>query len=525
MTTVKEKDEGGKWFEKGVFWLILAVCVWVRFFKLGRVPLGLNQDEALSGYDAFCLLMTGADHWGISSPVYLMGWGSGTSVLYTLLAKISFYVFGVSVWALRLPQVVMGIIGCYVFYLLLKLFYDRVTALTGMFLWSIMPWAVMNSRWGLDANVAPLFWLVGFYFYCRAASEIRYLFLSAVFWALTMYAYAGFWLFIAVSLPLGWGYLFWLKRDKKILINCVLSGALFVLLIMPLVWLFLVNTGVVPEYRGEFFSVPKLLFWRGGEVGFSDFKLKVLMFFNVFVRQNDGWIANMIQGYGLFYLFSPVLMLAGIVCMGARVKKNAFMKNFSFDLVIITLVIVGLLNAVSVYSFSNRVNFLFVPLMAVLTLGVVSLRRFKLLFGAVILAYLVSFGCFSKAYFRDYNHMLAKHYLYSFSYGLEDALLHAEEIHSKEGADIYFLEELYAYSKVLFYSKVNPEAYQQTVSWYDYPNAFVQAKQFLYYHFVWEQNYGLLEEGKIYIAHNDKKAYFHDFPYQEYGNYIVAFKR
>ena len=507
------------------FWVIMLLAFGVRFFELGNIPDGINQDEALTGYDAFLLLTTGADHWGISNPIYLLGWGSGTSVLYALLAKVSFYLFDVNVWALRLPQAVMGSISCYVFYLLIKLFYDKVTALTGLFLFAIMPWAVMNSRWGLDANVAPWFWLIGFYFYCKAAKEIRYLFISAVFYALTMYAYAGFWVFMAITIPLEWGYLLWLKYDKKVLANCVLSALLFVLLIFPLIWFVMVNIGLVNEYRGEFFSVPKLLFWRGGEVGLNDFKIKSEMFFNLLIKQNDGWLSNMMPRYGLFYCFSLLFMVLGLIVMSFRIKKEVLRKEFCFDLVIAVLIVIGLLHAVCVYGFSNRVNFLFVPLMVALTLGVASLERIKVLFYGVMIAYFICFMSFATTYFRDYNQMLGRHYSFSFSYGLKDALQEAEAIHAKEGADIYLLEELYAYSKVLFYNKVNPEAYRRTVQWYDYPNAFVQAKQFLYYHFVWEQDYTKLQRGKIYIAHNDKKPYFSAMPYQEYGNYIVAFMR
>jgi hypothetical protein len=218
-------------------------------------------------------------------------------------------------------------------------------------------------------------------------------------------------------------------------------------------------------------------------------------------------------------------MIIGLASLGIRCKKTGFKKEFSFDVIVLVLIVVGLLHALCVYGCSNRVNFLFVPLMISLTIGVASLRCIKKLFYSVTVAYLVCFGCFVKTYFKDYNQMLSKHYLFSFSYGLKDALEKAEEIHTKEGADIYLLEELYAYSKVLFYNNINPYAYQRTVEWYDYPNAFVQAKRFLYYHFVWTQDYGQLEKGKIYIAHNDKKAYFDGFPYVEYGNYIVAFQR
>jgi len=317
----------------------------------------------------------------------------------------------------------------------------------------------------------------------------------------------------------------WIKNDKKVLLNAFLSGLLFILLILPLVWLVLVNFGIVSEYKGEFFSVPKLLFWRGGEVGLNDFKNKFRMFSNLLFKQNDGWLSNMIPSYGLFYLFSPILVVVGLVSQGIKAKKDVLAKQFSFDLVIICLIVIGLLNALCVYAFSNRVNFLFVPLTVALTIGVVTFRHIKVLFYGVMIAYFICFMSFCKTYFGNYNQMIAKHYSFSFSYGLKDALYKADELHAKEGADIYLLEELYAYSKVLFYNKINPYAYRRTVEWYDYPNAFVQAKQFLYYHFVWEQDYEHLESGKIYIAHKDKIAYFAGMPYQEYGNYIVAFMK
>ena len=505
-----------------IFWMIFIVACAVRLAAFGKIPADINQDEAMTGYDALSLLLTGADSWGISHPVYLTGWGSGTSILYALLAKFSFYLFDVSIWALRLPQAVMSILSCYIFYRLLRIFYDRKTSLTGFFLISIIPWSVMNARWGLDGNIATAFWLLGFYFYCRAIKKPVYLGLSAIFYALTMYAYAGFWVFVVITFIGQWWYLWWFV-DKKTQKAVFLSAMLFAVLNLPLLWLILVNYGVVEAYNSAWISVPKLLVWRGQEIGSDDFYFKLTMLFNVLIKQNDGWLSNMIPSYGLFYLFTPVVMLIGIVKLIKKAKVDLSCKKFSFSLCVMGQIAVGLIYASCIYAFSNRMSFLFMPLMIAATLGIMALKPVKMMWWSVIAIYLGSFGFFAHTYFMRYNEMLATDYHYRFSYGLKEALAKAEQIHQKTGATIYLLEEPYIYAKVLFLNKINPYLYRKTVQWYEYPNAFMQAMSFLYYHFIWSADFNQLPGGHIYIAHTDKRPYFKPDTYQVYGNYIVAY--
>ena len=506
-----------------VFWAVFVVACAVRLIAFGEIPADINQDEAMTGYDAFSLLKTGADSWGVTHPIYLIGWGSGTSILYALLAKLSFYLFGVSVWALRLPQALMSILSCYVFYRLLRIFCDKKTALVGFFLISIMPWSVMSARWGLDANIAPTFCLLGFYFYCRAVKKPIYLGLSTIFYALTMYAYAGFWVFVGVIVLLQWGYLWFYRQNAH---GYILSSVvLFVLLNLPLLVLVLVNYGVVAEYRSAWLSVPKLLLWRGQEVGLNHFAFKLTMLFNVLIMQDDGWLSNMIPAYGGFYLFTPLFMFIGLWNLIKKAKADILHKQFSFALCIIGQIVIGLMYAVCVYAFSNRVSFLFMPLLIAATWGIMSLKPFKWVWRLVLMVYVWCFMLFAHTYFTKYNEMLAESHEFSFSYGLQDALQRAEQLHQQTGADIYLLEERYAYAKVLFLNQVNPYLYQQTVSWLEYPNAFMQAKDFLYYHFMWNVDFDTLQSGQIYIVPKNRFQFFVNDSYALYGNYVVSYKK
>ena len=508
-----------------LFWLILALACALRFAALGEVPADIHQDEAMTGYEALALFLSGADSYGFVNPVYLTAWGSGTSVLYAWLLEICFKLWDVSIWSLRFPQAVISVLGCYVFYRLIRIFFDQKTALVGFFIISIMPWSVMSGRWGLDAHIAPTFGLLGFYFYCRALKRRPYLYLSVLFYALTMYAYAVYWGFLLICLPVFWGYFLW-YHGKKVWKTAVLSMLLGGMLVCPLLLLVLVNYGVIGEIQLPYLSVSKLLAWRGGEIGFHDGMGKLKMLFHILVRQNDGWLSNMIPQYGLFYLFTPLLMLLGLWCMGLAMRQGSQQKRFSLAFLVLVQIVIGLGYAAMFYSFSNRVSFLFMPLMIAVVFGMTVLMRYKQLVYAVLLLYLGSFIGFAHTYFTRYNQMLAQSgYLYQFSYGIKEAIAAAQDLHAKSGAEIYFLEEPYLYAKVLFLGQVPPEAYRQSVRWYNYPDAFLQARSFLYYHFENSVDFNALPSGVIYVAHQNRQAYFADMPYKRFGNYIVAFDK
>ena len=65
--------------------MILMLAVASRAIGIGVYPVGIHADEAYAGYEAYSMLMDGTDSWGYHNPVYLTVWGSGMSVLESLL--------------------------------------------------------------------------------------------------------------------------------------------------------------------------------------------------------------------------------------------------------------------------------------------------------------------------------------------------------------------------------------------------------------------------------------------------------
>lgn len=91
-----------------IFVAILAVGIFVRIWHFGTVPGGLNQDEAFAGYEAWSLLKYGVDSAGYRFPVYLTAWGSGMNALNSYLMMPFIAIFGLKVWVIRLPQLIVA---------------------------------------------------------------------------------------------------------------------------------------------------------------------------------------------------------------------------------------------------------------------------------------------------------------------------------------------------------------------------------------------------------------------------------
>lgn len=153
-----------QWWKENQRWLvglIFLVGFLLRLVCLGQIPAGIHQDEAYSGYEAYCLLQTGADSHGYVNPVYFISWGHGMNALYAYLTIPFIAVGGLNVITIRLPQAIIGCLTLPLFYGFLKRIQDRKLALTGLCLLAFNPWHLMLSRWGLEANLVPFFCCLG----------------------------------------------------------------------------------------------------------------------------------------------------------------------------------------------------------------------------------------------------------------------------------------------------------------------------------------------------------------------------
>jgi len=129
----------------------------LRCWQLARVPPGLNQDEAVYGYDAYSILMTGRDHLGHPFPFAgLETFGDWSLPLLTFLSVPVVALFGLRVEALRGLTAVFGVAGVpLVYFLAARLTGRRSAGLAAAWALAVLPWSVHLSRWAIIPSIVP----------------------------------------------------------------------------------------------------------------------------------------------------------------------------------------------------------------------------------------------------------------------------------------------------------------------------------------------------------------------------------
>jgi 4-amino-4-deoxy-L-arabinose transferase-like glycosyltransferase len=151
---------------------ILLFGALLRLLYLYNVP-GLHHDEARIGIGVHEILgehvlvpRVGSDHSGFL-PFY-----------FTLPF---FWLFGETVFALRLPVVLFGLLTILYGYLLVSRLFDKTTGLVAALFFAVFPWAVISSRIadGVQTTL-PFFLMAGLFYYFAARPRWRNRFLSGL---------------------------------------------------------------------------------------------------------------------------------------------------------------------------------------------------------------------------------------------------------------------------------------------------------------------------------------------------------
>ena len=456
--------------ERGAIAVLMLVGVLVRVLALDRFPAGINQDEAYSAYEAFCLLEGGMDSWGYRFPVYLTVWGSGQSALQSYLMAPMIALFGPTLFAIRLPEAVNACISLPVIYLLLKRLFDRRTAIIGLGFLAVCPWHIMMARWGLDCNFAPGLLLLGMYLFVRGIDNPKLYLASGFVYGLCLYAYATIWVVLPFMLLFHAAYFLYMKKLR--LTRWLAAGVLVLgLMAAPLLLFLAVNWGIVPEIRTAFLSIPRMPEMRGSEVSFANLYENAYRMVKTFLFQRDGMIWNSTDTYGLYYHLSlPFMLLGGMVCL-VRTVRSIKAREFDGCALIFAWLALGLVQGLMIDGNINRLNFLHMPVILCIVLGIAVFcsfmkGRLRIVSAAVFAAYALSFVFFAGYYFTGYQDELGPR----FDAGLDRALAYAQEMTDGE---IVVSNEI-IYPKILYFGQIDPDVFRETVVWRGEPGAFMR---------------------------------------------------
>lgn len=503
--------------------LLFVLGAIVRIVYIGSVPPGLNQDEASIGYDAYAILHYGIDRNGVHLPVHLIAWGSGQNALYAYLSIPFLLLFGLTPLSVRALSVFMGLAGMFFFYLIMKrMFPSRAAGIAAMFFIAINPWHIMMSRWALESNLFPTLILIAVYCLLRSvqSADSRWTYAFTAVLALSLYAYGTAYFFVPVFAA---GTAILLLYCRLIRVRTLLWNALlFVLLSLPILLFIVINHYEdLQAITTPLLSVPKLTTPRveqissifGGELlqtAASNFR----EFISILWSGSDGLPWNSLSWYGYAYPLALPFALTGLLVMIRTMWKNR-RKEAEQGVILLWLLSAVLMAFITTVNI-NRINIVFYPLVMLVAAGFIWLySKIKPAGILAAAAFAVMFGSFIGEYFGDYPARIGPGFYESAG----------EAIHYASGnttGNIYVTDEInMPYIYVLFYEKISPHDFQDSVVYVNPGGAFQQVAAFGRYRFGRPD---VLEANSAYVISNHSglpAIAAGNYSVQQFANYTV----
>lgn len=502
---------------------IIATGVLVRLIGFGKIPSGLNQDEAFAAYEAFSLLNYGVDSAGNAFPTYFVSWGSGMNVLQSYLAIPFMWLFGYSETVYRLPSLLCGIATLPVFWLLLKRFWGDKTALIGLGLLSISPWHIMLSRWGLESNLTPAFLLFGIYFLIKGITKNVCLLVSSVFFGLSLYAYSISWITVPILLIIFGIYI--IKTNPKIKLRYILAAFIILFIFaLPHILFLLINKNIIPEIKTSFITIPKMIYMRDGEISLLNI-LKPqnwIKLFRILFFQYDTINRNAFPYFGLFYHISLPFFVIGFAKLISQIKSDIKTKKLSGAYFVLGGLLVYMMVSLTIFNLNiNKSNGMHLFTLAIISVGICKTLSFakhkKLAIISLGIAFSICFSSFCVYYFNQGKKEISKDY--------SGELGKAIELVNENNCQSVAVDYSIPHSQILFYDKTPPNEFKNTVKYETYDSPYLKATAFGKYIFIWE--YNKLGDYDAYIFPRDHISFFdeNEFEITIFQNYTVAMRK
>jgi len=176
-------------------WLLILIIVLAAFFRLYKIfdtPPSLNWDEVSHGYNAFSILKTQKDEWGVRFPLIFRAYGDYKLPLYIYLTVFSEMVFGLNTFSVRFVSILSGIgLVLVAYFISLRVFKEKNISLLSAFLVTLSPWSLFLSRVAVEANLGAFLFSLGMYFAIiwLESFRIKDLSLTLLFWGFSLYSY------------------------------------------------------------------------------------------------------------------------------------------------------------------------------------------------------------------------------------------------------------------------------------------------------------------------------------------------
>lgn len=512
---------------------VAVIGIIIRVWKFGSVPGGFNQDGAMAAVDGKALADYATDRFGTWLPAHLYAWGYGQmSSLLSYIIAIFVKFFGLSPITARLPQLLASLMGGTFFYLFLRDTFGKSAAFIGAVFTALNPWHLVQSRWALDCNLLPHFFIGGLYFLNRGLSkktEKSYIstYISMIFFGLCMYCYGIAIYTIPVFLLAAAVYYFIKKRIK--LSQLLISLGIYLLIAWPFILTMAVNffkwdTIKLPFVTIQYFSGSV----RSSDIlMFSDNPIKQLAanfksMLNTTLWQKKDLPWNDIEGFGTMFLCTMPFVFAGFIEFFRT--KTAAPKGIALFALLIGIWAGLLTNGVNV----NRINIVYYGIMIFAVLGMrFVITEIKYTDFMILGIYAVLGAMLVSTYFTDY----AEHIKGYFYYGFGEALEAAEDSGAQR---IYVTADAQGegYANVseiltLFYDKTDALYFQGKTDTNNGKELWPYNQRFIYKSMTQQIADETKTEDAAYVIMYDDAQFFDTDVYDitEYGNFCSVIKK
>lgn len=432
-------------------YLLILICILflsTRLYKIGEIPVSVYWDEASIGYNAYSISETGRDEWGESFPIHFRAFGEFKLPVYIYATAVSVKMFGLNEFSVRFPAVLFSLGTVVLSYFLAKKLSGNVRiGLLSSFFVSVSPWFFIFSRTGYESTAGLMFYLLAIIIFLEYKKNSWYILFSIASFTLSMYSYNSFRIISPLTILVLTTY------DLKNIIAAFKNNILIVILSG-----IILAVSVIPIYRLYRYDAGNSRLQIVGATS-SSFINNYLSHFNAdfLFFHGDNNLRSQQSNFGQLLLPELIFLLLGF----AHIVRSKSKYNY----LPLIFLILGPIPAAITKEVPHALRAIsMVPFFAIISAGgVLFLGK---LFGnrtVVNLAVMVITLIFFINYFLNYLNTYPAQSLQDWQYGYKRIFTDYKDEFDKYDRVIISDEYAQPYIFALFYEKINPDKFRQTV--------------------------------------------------------------
>jgi 4-amino-4-deoxy-L-arabinose transferase-like glycosyltransferase len=468
---------------------IIFLGAFLRLINLGNLPNAYSPDELAQGYTAYSIIQTGKDEWGSKNLFNLQSFGDYKPPIQTLLMIPSIKLFGLTPFAVRLPNAIFSIATILLTYLIAKLLFNnsKISLLSSLFI-CLSPWSLPMSRIALEANLVIFIISLATYLFLisQKKQSILLLLISILFFGISLFTYHSAKIFTPLFI------IFLIIHQKtysrpKFLITSVFVFSLFLISNLYINsqiksnrtgdiaifnptdhWSYVSNTQYEITQNGLPYFITKL-FYNKIIYLYETFTQNYLSYFSpqFLITQGAGETTyGMIPGYGVLGLVPGIGFIFSLIFL---IQKRSLESKKNLIFILSIILIPPLIAAIAKGQYSaNRVSLMMPFIQIFSAFGLVTFisetkKYQKIIYVGISLIFAFTTLVFLQRYFFQGNQILAEGMLY----GHQEANEYLKNTTTSHIIYSRKLSEPQAY--VSFFNQINPRVVQsESTNWSDY---------------------------------------------------------